>query len=165
MHSLVVYVYASLPGSFCYLDPSSLSKSNKLFKNLLKVLLEKHKIIIPYVVNKATAESRHTNGSEIPRECLSQLKASSQKKIMWAGILTLRSLQKRKYKNKINVIPMRFCDLPDKLSFFMFSLADLSVHTRTFMGVLFPLLNTCAFSSICACTSRAKGILEKIKYH
>lgn len=74
---------------FCYLDSSSLSKSTQASEESLEGTTEKKKTIILYVVKKVTAESRHTNGNEIPAECPFQLRASSEKQhSVWAGKLT-----------------------------------------------------------------------------
>lgn len=87
------------PVVFCYLDPFSLSKSNQASEEPLEGTTEK-KIILLYVVNKVTAQSRHTNGSEIPTEMSLSTESKLRKITLCVGrkIDFLRSLQKGKDK-------------------------------------------------------------------
>lgn len=100
--------YAYLPGSFLLswpLFPLQIKPSFRRasWRNYWK------KIILLYVVNKVTAQSRHTNGSEIPTEMSLSTESKLRKITFCVGrkIDFLRSLQKG--KDKKNYLWCQWC--------------------------------------------------------
>lgn len=71
---MVIYLEEVLLVILTLLPPPNQAKLQKI---LLKNYWKKNTIL--YVVNKVTAENKHTNGSETPTECPFQLKESSEK--------------------------------------------------------------------------------------